>query len=627
MFLEKINGPSDLRSLKINQLKTLATETREYIIEIISQNGGHLASSLGAVEITIALHYVFNTPIDKIIWDVGHQTYAHKILTGRRESFPTIRKIDGLSGFPKRKESNFDPYNVGHSSTSLSLALGEAMGRDLNKKNYKVVAVIGDGSLTGGMAFEALNNMGHLNNDLIIILNDNEHSISKNTGGLAKYLTKIITTPTYNKFRHRSRELIKNLPKVGNYIYNALNKYTHSFKGLFVPGQFFEDLGVRYFGPVDGHNLEDLINILNKIKTINHGPKIIHTITKKGKGYKPAENRPAFFHGLGPFNKETGQLLKDSKNLTSFSEIAGQTILGIAQKDEKILAITAAMKEGTGLAPFAQKFPDRFFDVGIAEEHAITFSGALASNGFKPFVILYSTFMQRGIDQLIHDIGIMNLPIKLLIDRAGVVGADGETHHGLFDLALLKNIPNFILLAPSDQRELQSMINFAANYDKNPIAIRYPKGQFKKNSNDSRSNQNDFFALEELKIISEGEDLLIITIGDMFKTALELNDLLETKNIKSTIINLLTLKPLPLKKLENLISQNKSFITIENGVVSGGIGEGLLAKIDKNLKNKCLFQAGFPDDFIPHGENQQLFEKYGLDPDSLAKRVAQVKKN
>ncbi|MFH0976437.1 MAG: 1-deoxy-D-xylulose-5-phosphate synthase [Spirochaetota bacterium] len=622
-MLESISKPSDLKRLNISELNELASEIRDYMVDVVSETGGHIASSLGVVELTLALHYVFNTPKDSIIWDVGHQCYAHKIITGRKEKFRSLRKIGGISGFPKTNESVYDSYCTGHSSTSLSLAIGQAVANDFLKKKNKVVAVIGDGSIGGGMAFEALNQIGHLKKDVIIILNDNEHSISKNVGALSKYLMKMITDPLYNKMRRRSFEWIKKIPKYGQSLAGFLIKIEEALKGVIIPGLLFEELGIRYFGPVDGHNIEALINILSRIRDINAGPKILHIITRKGKGYKPAENDPPRFHGIGPFNKETGKCAESSE--LSFSDVIGKTLAHISTIDKKVVAITAAMKLGTGLTEFEKKAPDRLFDVGIAEQHAITFAGALAANGLKPFVSIYSTFLQRAIDQLIHDIGIMRLPIKLLIDRAGIVGNDGETHHGLFDISIIKNIPNFIFLAPSSGEELRDMLYYALNYNDGPVAIRYPRGSADAGS--LKFDKSNKFIPGKIKQLTGGKDLAIFAIGDMIGIALKLNKLLKENKISSAVVNLLSIKPLDIKGIENLIKTTKHFITLENGVITGGIGEYIAANINSTIKNKFLFAGGFPDEFIGHGSNSELFKKYSIDPESLYNKLIKILKN
>ncbi len=624
MLLEKLNKPSDLKKLSLAELNDLAGEIREYIIDVVSVNGGHLASSLGVIELTLALHYVFNTPKDKIIWDVGHQCYAHKIITGRKEEFKNLRKFGGISGFPKTSESVYDSYCTGHSSTSLSLAIGEAVANDLTKKKNKVVAVIGDGSIGGGMAFEALNQIGHLKKDVIIILNDNEHSISKNVGALSRYLMKMITDPLYNRMKKRSFESIKKIPRYGRFISDFLYRVQEALKGVITRGLLFEELGVRYFGPVNGHDTGLLIDILSRIKDINSGPRLLHIITKKGKGYDPAEKDPPKFHGIGPFEKKTG--LSYNNNRLSFSDVAGKTLAHISTIDKKVVAITAAMKLGTGLSEFEKKAPDRLFDVGIAEQHAVTFAGALAASGLKPFISIYSTFLQRAVDQLIHDIGIMRMPIKLLIDRAGIVGDDGETHHGLFDISIIKNIPNFIFFAPASGEELRDMIYFALDYTKGPVAIRYPKGRI--NSPDLKFDKFNEFVPGTIKQLTKGKDIAILAIGDMIETALELNGLLNARGLGSSVINLLSIKPLDLNGIEKSIKNTDWFITMENGVISGGIGEYILSNIQSDLRKQFLFPAGFPDEFIGHGTKTELFKKYNLDAESMCSRILKrVKRN
>jgi len=619
MMLDKIKTIEDLREFDIDQLKQLSSEIREEIIDSVSVNGGHIASSLGVVELTVALHYVLNTPKDKLIWDVGHQSYAHKILTGRREAFKSIRKFGEISGFPKITESEFDTYNVGHSSTSISLALGEAVGRDLQNKNYEVVSVIGDGSISAGMAFEALNHLGHLGTNVIIILNDNEHSISKNVGAISQYLTKIITGSAYNKFRSSSMRLLRKIPRIGNILIKFLLKSSGRFKGMFVPGQLFQDMGIRYFGPVDGHDLVNLVILLKKVKDIDdEGPKIIHVITTKGKGYKPSEENPADFHGIGPFDKKTGKL-KAKKSNPSYSTVVGKTLTEMAKTDDKIITITAAMTLGTGLSEFENSKPSRFFDVGIAEQHAVTFSVSLASSGMKPFVSIYSTFIQRAIDQIIHDVAIMNMPVKILLDRAGIVGDDGETHHGLFDIVLLKSVPNLIFLAPANGDELRDMIYFASRYNEGPIVIRFPRGKIEKETFEIA--EGDTFKFGHVKILSEGEDLVIFALGDMVQIAKGVKQKLKESNIAVSVVNILSIRPLDIDGIKKIANVSKNIITLENGMIVGGIGEHIASLLDKKDKEKILFLGGFPDEFITHGSQSILFEKYELDALSLSKKI------
>jgi len=617
-MLDDINGPEDLKKLPIGELSSLSDEIRSRILEVVSQNGGHLASSLGVVELTIALHYVFNSPTDRIIWDVGHQCYAHKIITGRNKLFHTLRMFHGISGFPKTSESVHDHYDTGHSSTSLSLALGEAIARDINSGNYQIVAVIGDGSLTGGMSFEGLNHIGQLKKDIIIILNDNEHSISRNVGALSEYLMRLITGGVYNKLRRKSYEFIHRIPKIGPMLFNLFDRIEARIKGIFVPSSFFEDLGIRYFGPIDGHNIPTLIDLFNRIAKLNKGPKIIHVYTKKGKGYVHAEKNPSKFHGIGPFDIKTGKPLK--KSSISYSDIAGKALVDVARRDKKIFAITAAMKLGTGLSEFEDHFPQRFIDVGICEQHAITLASSLAKNGFKPFVSIYSTFMQRAVDQIIHDVALMNLPVKLLIDRAGIVGDDGETHHGLFDIGIIRMIPNFVLLSPTNGNELRDMIHYASIYNNGPIAIRYPRGGDDKYVHSANS---ELIKLPLLKAYYKSIQPMIalFAVGDMIKLATEVHMKLNEHDVKSSVYGILSLKPLPIKQIE-IILQNIPYYTVfENCYTSGGISEYLNSQINCSLRYKNIYNVAFPDNFIPHGRVSELFVHYSMDSDSITNKI------
>jgi len=624
MFIEKINSPADLKKIPRDKLPELAGEIREFMIDVISRNGGHLASSLGVVELTVALHYALNTPEDKIIWDVGHQTYAHKILTGRKNNFSTIRKYGGISGFPKRSESPYDTYNVGHSSTSISLAVGEAVGRDRKGENFKVVAVIGDGSLTGGMSFEALNHIGHIGNDVIIILNDNEQSISHNVGAMSSYLTEMISGSLYNRFRKKSREVMSNIPVIGKFLYNFIFRVFSAFKSFIIPGRLFEDMGIRYFGPVDGHNIPKLIEILDRVKNINQGPKIIHVITKKGKGYKYAEDDPCCFHGIGPFDINSGQCTSKS-SYESFSSVAGRTLAYLGKKDESIVAVTAAMKEGTGLTEFEKIAPDRLYDVGIAEQHGITFSAALSSTGLKPFICIYSTFLQRAYDQIIHDVAIMNLPVKILIDRAGVVGNDGETHHGLFDISMIRNVPNFIFLAPSNGQELRDMLHFAAAYNEGPVAIRYPRGCIDVEYLDVENPGE--YRPGDMNILSNGEDVVLFALGDMVPIAMEAADILLSRDISVTVVNLLSIKPVDFDRVNGLVKSHRAFMTLENGMAEGGLGEYIYSGIKVSQAGKKVEIAGFPDEFIKHGKVDELFEYYGMNAKSVSEKITSFLQN
>ncbi|MDH7554012.1 MAG: 1-deoxy-D-xylulose-5-phosphate synthase [Spirochaetota bacterium] len=617
-MLSDIYGPQDIKRLSVKELTALADEVRQRILEVVSKNGGHLASSLGVVELTIALHYVFDSPQDRIIWDVGHQCYAHKILTGRNQQFHTLRTFNGISGFPKVSESPHDHYNTGHSSTSLSLALGEAIARDVNNSKYNIVAVIGDGSMTGGMSFEALNHIGHLKKDIIIILNDNEHSISKNVGALSEYLMRLITGGTYNKLRRKSYEFISRIPKIGPKLFTLFDRIEARIKGIFIPSSFFEDLGIRYFGPIDGHNIPMMIEMFNRISKLNKGPKIIHVYTKKGKGYVHAENNPAKFHGIGPFDIKTGKPVK--KSSISYSEIAGRTLVDLAKHDKKIFAITAAMKLGTGLAEFEEKFPSRFIDVGICEQHAITLASALAKNGLKPFVSIYSTFMQRAVDQIIHDVALMNLPVKLLIDRAGIVGDDGETHHGLFDIGIIRSIPNFVLLSPTNGNELKDMIYYAASYNNGPVAIRYPRGGDDKYEH---SMPKGLLKIPQLKAYykSQRPMIALFAAGDMLSMAVEIHKKLHSYNIKSSVYSILSIKPLPVKQIEFIMNTIPYYIVLENSYANGGIAEYINSQLDRSMRHKNLFNVAFPDSFITHGKVSELLRYYELDSDTITHKI------
>jgi len=620
--LEKIKSPSDLRKLSLKKLPLIAQEIRGKIIQTVSQTGGHLASSLGTVELAIALHYCLDTPRDIIIWDVGHQAYAHKLLTGRYQNFSTLRQLGGVSGFPSKDESEYDTFTTGHSSTAISLALGMAAARDIKKAKQKIVAVIGDGSLTGGLCFEALNNAGHLQKDLLVILNTNEMSISPSVGALSNYLNKIISKPIYNRFREALQNFVKTrIPLVGSRMFKLASKFEEFLKGLIIPGIFFEELGFRYFGPLDGHNLELLINTFNNVASLK-GPKVLHVITKKGKGYEPAENFPIRFHSASPFDIKTGKpkTLSQVKNLHSYTEIFSKKITELAKTDKKIAVITAAMPDGTGLYRFAEKFPDRFFDVGIAEEHAICFAAGLAKNGLKPIAAIYSTFLQRAYDQIMEEIALQNLPVILAIDRAGVVGSDGATHQGIFDIAYLKSIPNFVLMAPKDLRELESMIEFATNLNQ-PVAIRYPKTQ---EPLTRASNSNNKIKLGKFQILREGKDIVLIAVGAMVKPAFEAAQDLEKENIDAMVINTRFIKPLDEQLLKDIALRFKTIVTLEEGIADGGFGTSVLEKINQFCAEKetpKVLNLGLPTDFVPHGSRVELLKKLGLDKDSIVEKT------
>jgi len=616
MILEKIDSPKDLRGLSIKELEILASEIRERIIDVTSKTGGHVGPSLGVVELTLALHYVFDTPKDKLIWDVGHQTYAHKLITGRRDKFHTLRTYKGISGFPKREESIYDVFDTGHSSTSISAALGIVIARDLKGEDYKVIAVIGDGALTAGMAWEALNNAGQLQRDIIIILNDNERSIGESKGALAMYLNRIITGKFYNRLKADVWNLLGALPDNLTYkARRAARKIREGLKNLVVPGGIFEELGFRYIGPLDGHNLKTLIPIFERIRDIK-GPVFVHVVTKKGKGYRPAESNPEPFHGIGPFDEITGEKVKDDS--PTYSSIFGKTLVDIAKNDRRVIGITAAMALGTGLSEFQRVFPERFFDVGICEQHALTFAAGLALEGFKPVVAIYSTFLQRAYDQLIHDICLQNLPVVLAIDRAGLVGEDGPTHHGPFDLSYLRTIPNIVVMAPKDGAELRDMVYTAVKYDKGPIAIRYPRGSI-----EGREPAGEFkeIPIGRGEVIKEGRDGCILAIGSVVRIAYNAALKLEKEGIDLCVVNSRFVKPLDRELLSQLSQRFDKFFTIEENVVAGGFGSAILEYFVEKGMGKRVFQIGIRDEFVEHGERGILLKECGLSEEEIIKEI------
>lgn len=613
-MLEQINEPKDLKNLKIEEKEKLAEELRQEILKIVSKNGGHLASNLGVVEITMALHSVFNTPQDKIIWDVGHQCYVHKILTGRKDQMNTIRQYKGLAGFPKTCESEYDAFNTGHSSTSISVATGMARARDILKEDYNVIAVIGDGSLTGGMAEEALNDAGASKTKLIVLLNDNEMSISKNVGGIPIFLSKLRTRKLYTKANSRVKRLTLKIPKVGEKIVDLVQRSKKTIKQIFIPNMYFEDIGFTYLGPADGHNIEKLENILKIAKEVK-GPVLVHAITKKGKGYEIAEKNPDKFHGISAFNIETGEKLAPSKK--DYSKAFGDKLVELAKKDEKIVAVTAAMKDGTGLKEFAEKFPDRFFDVGIAEQHAVGLVAGMAKAGLKPVLPLYSSFLQRGYDQLIHDVALQNIPVTICIDRAGIVGNDGETHHGIFDLSFASAIPNLTIMAPKDFKELEEMLEFAVNYN-GPVLIRYPRGGEGKN----KFEKNDKIVLGKSELIKTGKDLSIIAIGKMVDRAVEVANLLKEKDIDAEIINVRFLKPLDKENILKSIEKTKKVVTMEDGILKGGLYTNVLELINESkIENVKVIPVGYKDCFITHGSVDELEKEMKTDVKSIIKKI------
>jgi 1-deoxy-D-xylulose-5-phosphate synthase len=615
MLIEKIKSPEDLKDLSISELKELARELREIIIQTVATNGGHLASNLGSVDLTIALHYVFNSPEDKIIWDVGHQAYAHKLLTGRRDAFSTIRRHEGISGFPKTAESPHDAFGTGHSSTSISAALGILEGRDHNKETFKVIPVIGDGALTAGLAFEGLNHAGHLRKNLIVILNDNEMSISPNVGALSAYLRRIMMGDLYTKFKKETKLLLERIPGVGEPVLKIAQKAEDTVKGLVVPGLLFEELGFEYVGPVDGHKIDALIETIQTFKDFP-GPVLIHAITKKGKGYEPAEKNPAIFHGIGPFDIETGEAQQSSKK--SYSEIFGNCLTKLAADDDRVVAITAAMTEGTGLSEFVRTFPKRFYDVGIAEPHAATFAAGLATQGLKPVVAIYSTFLQRSYDEIIHDVCLQHLPVVFAIDRAGIVGDDGPTHNGTFDLSYLRHIPNLVVMAPKDGYELRCMLKTSLSLGE-PVAIRYPRGSVVDNQED---NELINIPPGKSEVLREGKDILIIAIGNMVTPSVSAAELLTDANIDACVINARFVKPLDIDLIARHARENRHVLTVEENAVSGGFGSAVLEELTKIAISELKFKMlGLPDRFIEQGPQNLLRQQLGLDAEGIAREA------
>ncbi len=609
-ILDSINSPADLKKLSYQELEVLSKELRDYVIKVVSENGGHLASNLGVVELTLALHRVFDTPGDKIVWDVGHQSYIHKIITGRRESFKTLRKINGISGFPKREESVYDSFETGHSSTSISAALGMAKARDLAGENYSVAAVIGDGALTGGMAFEALNHAGDFPTNLIVILDDNEMSISHNIGGLSNYLSKIRTEPAYFKMKGKIEAILNRIPVIGGSMFRGAERLRDWMKYLLVPGVIFEELGFKYFGPINGHDIRKLEDVIKRAKSYNGYPVLIHVVTTKGKGYSIAENKPDIYHGISPFFIENGEL-KSKNSRKTYSEIFGDTMLKLADKDNKIVAVSAAMAEGTGLSAFASEYKDRFFDVGIAEQHAVTFCAGLASEGFRPVFAVYSTFLQRAYDQIIHDVCMQKLNVVFAIDRAGIVGSDGETHQGVFDITYLRHIPNIRIMSPKDGNELSEMLKMALSLE-GPTAIRYPRGKAKK-----FEFAHVPLELGKSEVLTEGEDGVIISEGNMVSIALEVCEKLKKAGRNFTLVNARFIKPLDEELLVGLSKKHKLIYTLEDNVVSGGFGSSILELLSRLRADVDVRIIGFDDSFIPHGEKEELYSLKKIDSESV----------
>lgn len=616
-ILEAINKPQDLRKLPNDKMKLLAEEIRHFLICSVSKTGGHLAPSLGVVELTLAIHKVFNSPVDKIVWDVGHQSYVHKILTGRRNEFCTLRQFGGISGFPKVSESAHDIFGTGHSSTSISAALGIALARDIAGDKESVIAVIGDGSLTGGQAYEALNHAGHSGTNMIVILNDNEMSISKNVGAISEYLSKMRTEPKYTKVKQDIEFLLRRIPAIGDSVAKTVERVKDGLRYLLVPGVLFEELGFNYIGPIDGHNFELLSEVLEKAKKMQ-GPILIHVLTCKGKGYKPAECNPDKYHGVGPYCIESGEVIKNG-NKPTYTGVFGDTLLQLAKQDERIVAITAAMPEGTGLKKFAVQYPKRFFDVGIAEQNAVTMAAGMATKGMKPIVALYSTFAQRAYDQILHDICLQKLPVIFALDRAGIVGEDGPTHHGLFDYSYLRHIPNLAIMAPKDEDELRHMLSTAVKMN-GPVAIRYPRGSGLGVSIDKPLQQLTIGEAEELK---SGADVVFLAAGSMVEPCIVARDMLAAKGIQAGVVNARFIKPLDEQMLRKLSRDARIIITVEENILAGGFGSAVLEYINtQNFNGVKVLRLGFPDQFIEQGTRTQLLEKYGLHAEGIASAVS-----
>jgi 1-deoxy-D-xylulose-5-phosphate synthase len=619
-LLDHIASPADLKALRKDQLDHLAAEIREEIIKTVSGRGGHLASNLGMVELTIALHYVFNSPADRLIWDVGHQTYAHKLLTGRRRRFETLRQFEGLSGFPKREESPHDCFDTGHSSTSISSGLGMAVARSLKGEHHKVIAVIGDGSMTGGLAFEGLNQAGHLGKDLIVVLNDNEMSIAPNVGALASYLSRVMTGRFVNRFRSEMKAFLQTLPGIGKSMYKIVKQAEESFKGFLTPGLLFEELGFKYIGPIEGHRLDHLIETFSNVAKME-GPILVHVLTIKGKGYPPAESDPARFHGVGPFRIETGKSPERRKGPFTYSEVFGETLARLAEEDERIIAITAAMEDGTGLRGYSSRFPERFFDIGIAEQHAVTFAAGLALEGFKPVVAIYSTFLQRAYDQVQQDVCLQNVPVIFALDRGGIVGSDGPTHHGLFDFSFLRHLPNMVVMAPKDENEFQHMIKTAVGWG-GPIAFRYPRGVGYGVKMDPEPKPLE---VGKAEVLLEGDDVLILAIGFTVYPSLEAAKRLLRDGIGASVINCRFVKPLDGELICTMAEKLGRVLTVEENVLEGGFGSRVLELFgERDLSWVKVRRIGIPDQFVEHGPQETLRAIYGINTEGIEKEARKL---
>jgi 1-deoxy-D-xylulose-5-phosphate synthase len=619
-YLNRINSPRDLKTLSRSELPKLAREIRDVIIETVSRTGGHLAPSLGVVELTIALLYVFDPPRDKIIWDVGHQAYAYKLLTGRRDRFHTLRQHGGLSGFTRMSESPFDAFSTGHASTSISAGLGMACGKCLKKDTGKVIAVIGDGSMTGGLAYEGLNQTGDLQKGLIVVLNDNEMSIARNVGVLSSFLSRKLSAKHFLSLREEVKEFLKSLPKFGDDVYNIAKRTEESFKAFVTPGMLFEAFNFNYFGPIKGHRLDHLIDTLENVKDMQK-PVLFHVTTRKGKGYAPAERNPTYFHGVGCFEIKTGNGLSCKDAPPSYTEVFGKTLIELARADERIVAVTAAMPEGTGLTAFSKRFPERFFDVGIAEQHAVTFAAGLSTEGFRPVVAIYSTFLQRAFDQIVHDVCLEGHPVVFAVDRGGIVGEDGPTHHGLFDLSYLRSLPNMIVMAPKDENELRHMLKTATAHP-GPAAIRYPRGN---GVGVPLEEALQTLPIGKAEILSSGTDVIILAIGSTVAPAVKAAEILKTQSVSATMVNCRFVKPLDATLIMELVREIPYILTVEENVLQGGFGTAVLECLaDGGIQAKRVMRLGIPDTFVEHGSQRVLRAKYGIDASGIAKAVSEM---
>lgn len=617
MVLEKINKPNDIKKLTNAELPVLADEIRDFLIHKIAENGGHLASNLGVVELTMALHLAFELPEDKIIWDVGHQSYTHKLLTGRKAGFDELRKYGGMSGFPKRQESECDSFDTGHSSTSISAGLGYAEARELTGEDYHVISVIGDGALTGGMAYEALNNASRMKSNFIIVLNDNNMSISENVGGLSRHLGNLRTTDAYKDLKTGVTNSLSKIPVYGERMVSQIRRTKSGIKQLFIPGMIFEDMGITYLGPVDGHDIPAMLRIFKEAVKVD-GAVVVHVMTRKGKGYLPAERHPARFHGAQPFEIETG-LPANPRTVANYTDIFSTVMRKLGDRDEKVVAITAAMGDGTGLKRFHNMFPERFFDVGIAEEHAVTFAAGLAAAGLKPIVAIYSSFLQRAYDQILHDVCIQDLPVVFAIDRAGLVGSDGETHQGIYDLSYLSTIPNMTIMAPKNKWELSDMIKFAVKYQ-HPIAIRYPRGE----AYDGLKEFRAAITCGKSEVIKREGQIALLAVGSMVKTAIEVRELLKAMGYQCSLINARFVKPLDTELLEELAEDHELLVTMEENVISGGFGEHVVRYMNESeckVPNMKVINVAIPDEYVEHGNVEILRKETGIDKESIVKKI------